>query len=63
MTTTNFRQVLINIANEENSNKISKIIAYYYPRLDISSRENLFEGLMNFLQLSENQEFDFDELL
>ena len=63
MTTTNFRQVLINIANEENSNKISKIIAYYYPRLDISSRENLFESLMSFLQLSENQEFDFDELL
>ncbi len=63
MTTTNFRKVLIDIANEENSNRISKIIAYYYPRLDISSRENLFESLMNFLQLSENQEFDFDELL
>ncbi|MFT6637679.1 MAG: hypothetical protein ACJAYP_000235 [Flavobacterium sp.] len=62
MTTTNFRKVLINIATEENSNTISKIIANYYPRLDISSRETLFESLMFFLESSENQDFNFADL-
>lgn len=62
MTTTNFRKVLINIATEENSNTISKIIANYYPRLDISSRETLFETLMFFLESSENQDFNFADL-
>lgn len=62
MTTTNFRKVLINIANEENSNTISKIIANYYPRLDISSKETLFESLMFFLESSENQDFNFADL-
>lgn len=62
MNTTNFREVLINIATEENSNTISKIIAYYYPSLDISSRETLFESLMFFLESSENQDFNFATL-
>lgn len=62
MTTTNFRKVLIDIATEENSNTISKIIANYYPRLDISSRETLFESLMFFLESSENQDFNFADL-
>lgn len=62
MTTTNFRKVLIDIANEENSNTISKIIANYYPRLDISSKETLFESLMFFLESSENQDFNFADL-
>ncbi len=63
MTTTNFRKVLIDIATEENSNTISKIIAYYYPSLDISSKENLFESLIRFLVSSKSQDFDFEELL
>lgn len=63
MTTTNFRKVLIDIANEESSNHLSKVIAYYYPNLNISSRENLFESLMTFLERSESQEFNFEELL
>lgn len=63
MTTTNFRKVLIDIATEENSNTISKIIANYYPRLDISSRESLFESLMFFLESSDNPDFDFADLL
>ena len=62
MTTTNFRKVLIDIATEENSNTISKIIANYYPRLDISSKETLFESLMFFLESSENQDFNFADL-
>lgn len=63
MTTTNFRKVLIDIATEENSNTISKIIAYYYPSIDISTKESLFESLMRFLESSKNQDFDFEELL
>jgi len=62
MTTTNFRKVLINIATEDNSNTISKIIANYYPSLNISSRETLFESLMFFLESSENQDFNFADL-
>ncbi|WP_290832550.1 hypothetical protein, partial [Flavobacterium sp.] len=63
MTTTNFRKVLIDIATEENSNTISKIIANYYPSLNISTRETLFESLMFFLESSESQEFTFQDLL
>lgn len=63
MTTTNFRKVLIEIATEENSNDISKIIAYYYPSIEIWSRESLFENLMYFLESSENQKFNFNDLL
>lgn len=62
MTTTNFRKVLIDIATEGNSNAISKIIANYYPKLDLSSKESLFESLMFLLERSENQDFNFEDL-
>ncbi|MCA0348729.1 MAG: hypothetical protein LCH35_05660 [Bacteroidetes bacterium] len=62
MTTANFRKVLIDIAKEENSNTISRIIAYYYPSLNSSSRESLFESLMFYLETSEGQELDFEDL-
>lgn len=63
MNTSNFRNTLIEIAQGDNSNLLSKIIAFYYPSLDVSSREQLFESLLNRLELnSDNKEFDFDRL-
>lgn len=63
MNTSTFREILINVAESEGSNLVSKIIAYYYPSLDFSSRNNLFESLLNRLQLTEkNRNFDFKKL-
>lgn len=63
MNTSNFRNILIEIAEEDNSNVLTKLIAFYFPSLDFSSRERLFESLLNRLELnSDNQEFDFDKL-
>lgn len=63
MNTSNFRNTLIEIAQGDNSNLLSKIIAFYYPSLDVGSREQLFESLLNRLELnSDNKEFDFDKL-
>lgn len=63
MNTSNFRNTLIEIAQGDNSNLLSKIIAFYYPSLDVGSREQLFESLLNRLELnSDNKEFDFDRL-
>lgn len=63
MNTANFRNTLIEIAEEENSNFITKIIAFYFPSLDFSSRESLFESLLSKLELnSGNDEFDFEKL-
>lgn len=63
MTTTEFRNRLIAIAIEEKEERnIAKILAYYYPSLDLSSRESFFESLMRLYKLSENQNFDFEAL-
>lgn len=63
MNTSNFRNTLIEIAQGDNSNLISKIIAFYYPSLDVGGREQLFESLLNRLELnSDNNEFDFERL-
>ncbi|MCT4288005.1 hypothetical protein CMU01_08700 [Elizabethkingia anophelis] len=63
MNTSNFRNTLIEIAQGDNSNLLSKIIAFYYPSLDVGSREQLFESLLNRLELnSDNKEFDFEKL-
>jgi len=63
MTTTEFRKKLIELAvSEKEENKIAKVLAYYYPSLDLSSRESFFESLMRFFKLSDNQNFDFNTL-
>lgn len=63
MNTSNFRNTLIEIAQADSSNLLSKIIAFYYPSLDVGGREKLFESLLNRLELnSDNKEFDFDRL-
>lgn len=63
MNTINFRKTLIELALEENNeSKIAKVIAHYYSNLNIITREGLFESLLSFYQISENQEFDFGKL-
>ncbi|OAB75673.1 hypothetical protein [Cochleicola gelatinilyticus] len=63
MNTSDFRKTLISIAEGDGSNLLSKVIAYYYPSLDFSSRENLFESLLNRLKLlNEDSSFDFEKL-
>jgi len=58
----NFRKTLIEIAKEEGSSQIAKVIAFFYPRLKLDSREAFFESLMNLYQLSENTDLNFEEL-
>lgn len=63
MTTTEFRKNLIELAlSEKEESKIAKILAYYYPSLDLSSRDSLFESLMRLFKLSDDQVFDFNIL-
>jgi len=63
MTTTEFRKNLIELAlSEKEESKIAKVLAYYYPSLDLSSRDSLFESLMRLFKLSDNQNFDFNTL-
>ncbi|WP_419868019.1 hypothetical protein [Chryseobacterium sp. CT-SW4] len=63
MTTTEFRKNLIELAlSEKEESKIAKVLAYYYPSLDLSSRDSLFESLMRLFKLSDNQTFDFNIL-
>lgn len=63
MNTINFRKTLIELALEENSeSKIAKVIAFYYANLNLTNREGLFESLLNFYKISDNQEFDFGNL-
>ncbi|WP_298136363.1 hypothetical protein [Flavobacterium sp.] len=63
MNTINFRKTLIELALEENNeSKIAKVIAFYYANLNITNREGLFESLLNFYKISDNQEFEFENL-
>ena len=63
MNTSDFRNTLIEIAETGGSNLVTKLIAYYYPSLDFSTREKLFESLLNRLQfLGEDYSFDFEKL-
>lgn len=63
MNTSDFRNTLIGIAETGVSNLVTKLIAYYYPSLDFSTREKLFESLLNRLQLlGEDYSFDFEKL-
>lgn len=63
METSNFRKALIDIAQNESSDRvISKIIAFYYSRLNLKDRTLLFDSLMNLLNVSDKQDFDFRKL-
>lgn len=63
METANFRKTLIYIAQQEPDERIiSKIIAFFYPRLDLKDKSTLFDSLMNLLAMSENKTFDFSGL-
>jgi hypothetical protein len=64
MNTSDFRNTLIAIAEADGSNLITRVIAYYYPSLDFSGREKLFESLLNRLKLlGEDSSFDFEKLI
>lgn len=63
MNTSDFRNTLIQIAEAKETNLVSKVIAYYYPSLDFSGREKLFESLLNRLKLLDiESSFDFEKL-
>ncbi|MBU7569953.1 MAG: hypothetical protein KAF41_04815 [Flavobacterium sp.] len=63
MTTTEFRKKLIELGvSEKEENKIAKVLAHYYPSLDLNNRDSLFESLMRLYKLSNDQNFDFDKL-
>ncbi|HFK5526277.1 TPA: hypothetical protein ACGZ99_000309 [Elizabethkingia anophelis] len=63
MTTTEFRKKLIELAvSEKEENKVAKVVAHYYPSLDLNNRDSLFESLMRLYKLSNDQNFDFDKL-
>ncbi len=63
METANFRKTLIDIAQNESAGRvISKVIAFYYPRLDLKDKSTFFDSLMSLLSISDKQEFDFSKL-
>lgn len=58
---TTLRQELIKLALAEKEDKsIAKILAYYYPSLNLSDKKKLFESLMYSYRVPTN--FDFDKL-
>ncbi|RTY84800.1 hypothetical protein EKL99_02080 [Flavobacterium sp. ZB4P23] len=64
METANFRKILIDIAQNDSAERvISRVIAYYYPRLDLKDKSTFFDSLMNLLSISEIQNFDFSKLI
>lgn len=63
METANFRKTLIDIAQKDSAERvISKVIAFYYPRLDLKDKSTFFDSLMSLLTVSDKQEFDFSKL-
>ncbi|MCO5254635.1 MAG: hypothetical protein M9892_09760 [Bacteroidetes bacterium] len=63
METANFRKTLIDIAQKDSVERVvSKIIAFYYPRLDLKDKSTFFDSLMSLLNVSDKQDFDFRKL-
>lgn len=63
METANFRKTLINIAQKDSTERVvSKVIAFYYPRIVLKDKSTFFDSLMNLLNISDNQDFDFRKL-
>jgi hypothetical protein len=63
METANFRKTLIDIAQKDYAERVvSKVIAFYYTRLDLKDKSTFFDSLMSLLNVSNNQDFDFRKL-
>lgn len=63
METANFRKTLIDIAQKDSAERVvSKVIAFYYPRIDLKDKSTFFDSLMSLLNISDNQDFDFRKL-
>ncbi|WP_445748862.1 hypothetical protein [Polaribacter sp.] len=63
METANFRKTLIDIAQKDSAERVvSKVIAFYYTRLDLKDKSTFFDSLMSLLNVSNNQDFDFRKL-
>lgn len=63
METANFRKTLIDIAQKDSAERvISKVITFYYPRLDLKDKSTFFDSLMSLLTVSDKQDFDFSKL-
>lgn len=63
METANFRKTLIDIAQKDSAERVvSKVIAFYYPRIDLKDKSTFFDSLMSLLNVSGNQDFDFRKL-
>ncbi len=65
MATRTVREVLIDLAKKESSDiYIAKILAYYYPKINFGDKKPLFESLMHYYSITENEHsFDFDRIL
>jgi len=63
METANFRKTLIDIAQKDSAERvISKVIAFYYRRLDFKDKSTFFDSLMSLLNISNIKDFDFRKL-
>ena len=63
METAKFRKSLIYIAQKASAERVvSKVIAFYYPRIDLKDKSTFFDSLMSLLNVSGNQDFDFRKL-
>jgi len=63
METANFRKTLIDIAQKDSAEReLSKVIAFYYPRLDLKDKSTFFDSLMSLLSISDINDFDFSKL-
>lgn len=60
MAATTVRQELVKLAMDDKSNRIAKILAYYYPNLNKSDKKALFEDLMYYYRIE--ADFDFERL-
>jgi hypothetical protein len=57
------RRLLINMAlNEKPSRKLAKILAFYYPNIDLSDKKALFESLLYYYKLQDNTIYDFEKV-
>ncbi len=64
MLLTNVRTLLINLAlKEKEGNKIAKILAYYFPTLNLVDKKALFESLFYYYQISDSSEINFDKII
>ena len=54
METANFRKTLIDIAKKDSAERVvSKVIAFFYPRLDLKDKSTFFDSLMSLLNISD----------